>query len=101
MPSCLRTVREKAADFSESCRGSSVLIERPVSTEQKKKHSEKKIRIEGILMKMNCDSQRAQWEVSGIKEIEGYRTRSVQSIMRIKIQEMRRILGVYRVSCRD
>lgn len=92
MPSCLRTVREKAASFGEGYRGSSVLTERPVSTEQRIKHSEKKIKIEGILMKLDSDFQKAQ--VSGIKEIEGFRLRNVQCIMRIKIQEMRRSLGL-------
>ena len=45
MPSCLRTVREKAASFGEGYRGSSVFTERPVSTEQRIKHSEKKIKL--------------------------------------------------------
>lgn len=43
---------------------------------------------------MDCDFQTAHWKDSEIKEIEEYRIRNVQNIMRIKIQ-IRSALGVW------
>lgn len=85
MPRCLRSVREKATSCGENYRGDSVLIKRTVSREQRTKQLEKKIKIQGTLMKLYADFQRAEWKVSGVTETEGRRRSNMQSIKQIQI----------------